>query len=474
MSSPASLRLLPVLLAGGAGTRLWPLSRETYPKQFLPVLGERSPLQATWLRLAGLSPADPLVVTNEAYRYVVAEQLRLVGVETASILLEPAARNTAPAIALAALEAVAREGDALLLVLPSDHAVTDEAAFCQAVQAAIAPATAGRLTTFGIVPTYAETGYGYIRAAQEGEGVVRDVQAFVGKPGAETAAAYLASGDYYWNSGMFLMRASRYLEELERHRPDILQACRQAMAATRRDGDFLRVDAQAFKASPSDSIDYAVMERAGDTVVVPMDAGWSDIGSWAALWQIAPQDDAGNVLHGDVLAEDCRGLYVYGGKRLVTALGVDNLVVVETSDAVLVAARDRVQDVRKLVERLRKAERPEASTHRQVFRPWGQYEGIDEGSRFQVKRITVKPGARLSLQMHHHRAEHWIVVKGTAKVTRGDESFLLTENQSTYIPLGVTHRLENPGAIPLELIEVQSGSYLGEDDIVRFDDAYGR
>ncbi len=469
-------KLVPVLLTGGAGTRLWPLSRETYPKQFLPVLdGGQTPLQATWRRVAPLAQAPAVLVSNEQYRFIVAEQGRLAGMADPLIILEPAGRNTAPAIALAALELTAQHDDALMLVLPSDHAVADEEAFRAAVAAARPAAEQGRLVTFGVVPAYAETGYGYIRAVQGVAGQrVLPIQAFVEKPDAPTAQSYVDSGEYYWNSGMFLMRASRYLQALAEHRPDILEACRKAMATPRRDGDFLRVDAAAFEACPADSIDYAVMERSDQTSVVPMQAGWSDIGSWAALWQIGERDERGNALSGDVIAEDCSNLYAYSSRRLVAALGVHDLVVVETPDAVLVAARDRVQEVRKLVDRLRAAKRSEATTHRKVYRPWGYYDGIDDGTRFQVKRIVVHPGARLSLQMHHHRAEHWIVVKGTARVTRGDESFLLTENQSTYIPLGVQHRLENPGAIALELIEVQSGSYLGEDDIVRFEDVYGR
>lgn len=471
--SSTTPKLRPVILVGGTGTRLWPLSRGSYPKQFLPLLGDLSPLQATCERVNGLGGQAPIFVANEEHRFIVAEQLRQIGQRKPAILLEPAGRNTAPAIALAALLARADGDDPVLLVLPSDHAVTDVGRFQEAVRQALPAALEGRLVTFGIQPGYAETGYGYIRAGAVAQGVA-EVEAFVEKPDAATAAQYLASGRYFWNSGMFLFRASRYLQALQAHRPDILAACRQAMASPRHDGDFLRLDEAVFAACPSDSIDYAVMERDPGVAMVPLDAGWSDIGSFASLWQLAPQDGEGNALRGDVIAEDCRNVYAYSSHRLVTLLGLDDTVVVETSDALLVAARDKVQDVRRIVARLNAAKRAEASTHRLVYRPWGSYDAIDGGERFQVKRIRVAPGARLSLQMHHHRAEHWIVVTGTARVTRGDEVFLLTENQSTYIPLGVKHRLENPGSIDLELIEVQSGPYLGEDDIVRFDDVYGR
>ncbi|ANY16785.1 mannose-1-phosphate guanylyltransferase/mannose-6-phosphate isomerase [Bordetella pseudohinzii] len=466
-------KLRPVLLVGGTGTRLWPLSRGSYPKQFLPLLGDLSPLQATCERVKGLDAQAPIFVANEEHRFIVAEQLRQIGQHEPAILLEPAGRNTAPAIALAALLAQAEGDDPVLLVLPSDHAVTDAGRFQEAVRQALPAALDGRLVTFGIQPTYAETGYGYIRAGAVRQGVA-DVEAFVEKPDAATAEQYLASGRYFWNSGMFLFRASRYLQALQTHRPDILAACRQAMARLRHDGDFIRLDEAAFAACPADSIDYAVMERDPGVAMVPLDAGWSDIGSFASLWQLAPQDRQGNALRGDVIAEDCRNVYAYSSHRLLALLGLEDVVVVETADAVLVAARDKVQDVRRIVARLNAGKRAEASAHRLVYRPWGSYDAIDGGERFQVKRIRVAPGARLSLQMHHHRAEHWIVVTGTARVTRGDEVFLLSENQSAYIPLGVKHRLENPGSIDLELIEVQSGPYLGEDDIVRFDDAYGR
>ncbi len=467
--------MIPVILCGGTGSRLWPLSREAYPKQFLPLTGSDTMLQATALRLDGLEGVQaPILVCNEEHRFAAAEQLQEIGRAAQSILLEPCARNTAPAIALAALAALEASEDPLLLVLPADHAVADIAAFQAAATAASELAGQGNLVTFGIVPSRAETGYGYIRRGEAiGEGAWK-VAEFVEKPDAAIAEQYLAGGDYAWNSGIFLFRASRYIEELGQHRPDILEACRAAFAGAARDLDFTRLDAGAFAACPAESVDYAVMENTESAAVVPMDAGWSDVGSWSALWDLAEKDDNDNLLRGDVLAEDSAGCLVRADSRLVGLLGVRDLVVVDTDDAVLIADKERVQEVKKLVQSLKHSERSEAERHRKVYRPWGYYDSIDAGPRFQVKRIVVKPGQKLSLQMHHHRAEHWIVVRGTAKVTRGDEELLVTENQSTYIPLGVTHRLENPGTIPLELIEVQSGSYLGEDDIVRFDDSYGR
>ena len=464
--------MIPVILSGGSGTRLWPLSREAHPKQFLPLAGEHSLLQATWLRVSPLAERPPIVVAGEDHRFMVAEQLREVGCKDATILLEPAARNTAPAIAVAALEAMLDGTDPLLLVLPSDHVVADVEGFRRTVLAASAHAMEGGLVTFGIVPTGPETGYGYIKAQAGDE--IRAVAQFVEKPDAETAARYVESGDYFWNSGMFMFRASVYLAELEARQPQMLAACREAMEKATRDADFIRLDRDAFSASPSDSIDYAVMEQAPGVSVLPIDVGWSDVGSWAALWQVAGQDASGNAHHGDVISEDCRNTLAWGGGRLLALLGLDDVVVVDTADAVLVAHRDRVQDIKGIVAKLKAAGRSEPVWHRKVYRPWGSYDSIDLGERFQVKRITVNPGATLSLQMHHHRAEHWIVVSGTGRVTRGEETLLLGENQSTYIPLGVKHRLENPGRVPLELIEVQSGSYLGEDDIVRFEDVYGR
>lgn len=467
--------IVPVILSGGSGTRLWPLSRELYPKQFLPLAEERTMLQATVGRLAGLAEvAASLVVCNEHHRFLVAEQLRSTGPLPAAILLEPVGRNTAPAVAVAALQALSEGQDPILLVLAADHIILDEEAFRHGVQVALPHAQAGQMVTFGIVPTAAETGYGYIRAERGGAAEVFPVAEFVEKPDLDTARRYVASGDYFWNSGMFMFRASRYLEELEKFSPDIFVASRQSFAAAVRDLDFIRLDAAAFSACRSDSIDYAVMERTSRAVVVPLVAGWSDVGSWSALWEVGEKDAAGNVVQGDVIAIDCRNSYIKVSSRLVAAIGLDEVVVVETSDAILVAHKDKVQEIKKVVEQLRGAARSESVIHRRAFRPWGSYECIDREERFQVKRITVNPGATLSLQLHHHRAEHWIVVTGTARITCGEKEFVLSENQSTYIPLGVIHRLENPGRIPLELIEVQSGSYLGEDDIVRLEDTYGR
>ena len=468
----------PVLLSGGSGTRLWPLSREAYPKQFLALSGERTMLQETWLRVAALTGAQPIVVANEEHRFLAAEQLRQVGVEHAAIVLEPVGRNTAPAIAAAALQAMADGTDPLLLVLPSDHVMRDDAAFRSAVQAAAVVAGSGALVTFGIVPESAETGFGYIQAAVKQAGSasehgVRQVLRFVEKPDAATAQAYLDAGGYYWNSGMFLFRASGYLEELERFQPAILAAVRAAFAQAQCDGDFIRLDRQAFMASPSDSIDYAVMEKTDRAMVLPVDIGWNDVGSWSALWDVSAQDGDGNACHGDVIAVDTRNSYAYA-RRLVAMVGVDDRVVVETDDAVLVAHKDKVQQVKDVVAQLKAEHRSHAVLHREVHRPWGSYDSIDADKGFQVKRIKVKPGARLSLQSHEHRAEHWIVVRGTARVTRDNDVFELHANQSTYIPLGAKHRLENPAADMLELIEVQSGDYLGEDDIVRYEDVYGR
>jgi mannose-1-phosphate guanylyltransferase/mannose-6-phosphate isomerase len=467
----AEAMLRTVLLSGGSGTRLWPLSREAYPKQFLPMVGEQTMLQDTWRRAAGATDAAPIVVVNEAHRFLAAEQLRQAGAPAPAILLEPVGRNTAPAIAAAALQAMADGADPLLLVLPSDHVVADAPGFRAAVQQARGAAEAGALVTFGIVPTAPETGFGYIQA-EAGEGV-RAVRRFVEKPDAATAAGYLAEGGYYWNSGMFLFRASRYLDELSRHRPDIVAAVRAAFEAATRDGDFIRLDREAFAACPSDSIDYAVMEKTDAARVLPVDIGWNDVGSWSALWDVAARDGEGNAHHGDVIAIDSRNSYAYS-RRLVAMVGVDDLVVVETDDAVLVARKDRVQQVKDVVARLKAEQRSQAALHREVHRPWGSYDSVDVGDGFQVKRIKVRPGAQLSLQSHNQRAEHWIVVRGTARVTRGDEVFDLHANQSTYIPIGTKHRLENPGSGTLELIEVQSGSYLGEDDIVRYEDVYGR
>ncbi|HEY4881725.1 MAG TPA: mannose-1-phosphate guanylyltransferase/mannose-6-phosphate isomerase [Steroidobacteraceae bacterium] len=466
--------LVPVILSGGAGTRLWPLSRELHPKQLLALVGRATMLQDTVRRLAGLEVAAPMVVCNEAHRFLVAEQLRSIDSRPRAIVLEPVGRNTAPAIALAAHATLAgEEGDPLLLVLPADHVIPDVAAFHRAIEVAAAAARNGALVTFGIVPATPETGYGYIRRGALVGGSYR-IAEFVEKPELERAQAFLSSGEYYWNSGMFLFRARRYLEELEKFAPDIAAACGQSFAGAIRDLDFTRVDPAAFRNCRSESIDYAVMEKTADAVVVPLEAGWSDVGNWTSLHAACQHDDEGNALFGDVLVEDTHDSYIYAASRLVATVGLRDHVVVETKDAVLVAPKDRVQDVKKLVARLKGAGRYEYSLHREVFRPWGSYDSIDTGDRFQVKRLVVNPGGVLSLQMHHHRAEHWVVVSGTASITRGDETFLLEENQSTYIPIGVRHRIENPGRIPLHIIEVQSGSYLGEDDITRYEDRYGR
>lgn len=466
--------ITPVIMAGGSGSRLWPLSRQLNPKQFLPLTGEGSMLQETLKRLEPLEHRAPLLICNEEHRFLVAEQVRQQGISGARILLEPEGRNTAPAIAVAALHAIAEDPNALLLVLAADHLIRDVARFHESIGHAQMLAEQNQLVTFGIVPTHAETGYGYI---QRGEGLDDfgfRVKRFVEKPDIDTAEDYLASGGYYWNSGMFLFSAQSYLDELERFQPAMVEACRAALAGASQDLDFTRLDAEAFKACPSDSIDYAVMERTEQAAVVPLEAGWSDIGSWSALWDVKEHDAQGNACHGDVMLHDSHGLMVHADHRLVATVGVEDLVVVETKDAVLVAHKDRVQEVKKIVERLKREGRQEHINHREVYRPWGVYDSIDKGDRYQVKCITVKPGAKLSVQMHHHRAEHWIVVSGTAKVTIGDKTQLVSENESTYIPIGQVHALENPGKIPLELIEVQSGSYLGEDDIIRFNDRYGR
>ena len=461
--------LNPVVVAGGSGTRLWPLSRSRQPKQFLSLAGSATMLQDTVNRLAGLDALPPTVICNEENRFFVAEQLRAIG-KLGPILLEPAGRNTAPAIALAALNA---EPESLLLVLAADHVIADEQAFASSVSSALPSAEQGKLVTFGIVPNEPHTGYGYInRGVEEGAGYI--VDKFVEKPNKETAKSYLDSGEFYWNSGMFLFKAARYLEELGKFRPDILDACKKAMASTQSDLDFIRVDAEAFKACPDESIDYAVMEKTDAAMVVPMDAGWNDIGSWSSLWDVSEKDLNGNAVVGDAISLDTTNSYIRSEDRLVATIGVDDLVVVDTKDALIVSAKTSVQDVKTVVQQLKDEGRSEFEFHREVYRPWGKYDSIDDGDRYQVKRITVKPGAKLSVQMHHHRAEHWIVVSGTAKVTKGEDTFFLSENESTYIPIGVVHALENPGMVELELIEVQSGSYLGEDDIVRFEDRYGR
>lgn len=467
--------MIPVILSGGSGTRLWPLSRELHPKQFLALeSGGPTLFQSTLARLADLPEAEtPIVVANAEHRFLAAEQLLESGVAGATILLEPEGRNTAPALAAAALAAGARDPEAMLLALPADHVIRDVAAFHAAVAAGVAAGAAGKLVVFGVDPDRPEPGYGYIRA-EVGDDGPAVVAAFVEKPGAEQAAAFLASGGYFWNSGMFLLRADRYLAELERYAPEVLNAVRQSWDGAHRDLDFLRLASEPFRRSPSISIDYAVMERTHDAVVVPLAAGWSDVGSWDALAALGGKDKSGNVAVGDTLLAASENVYVRAESRLVAALGVTDQVIVETPDAVLVAGRRHAQDVKRLVAILAENGRSERLVHRRVHRPWGWYEGMASGERFQVKRILIKQGASLSLQRHRHRAEHWVIVHGTAEVLRGDETFLLCEDESTYIPMGVRHRLGNKGKIPLELIEVQTGSYFGEDDIERFDDDYGR
>jgi mannose-1-phosphate guanylyltransferase len=468
------IMILPIIMAGGSGTRLWPFSRQLFPKQFLTLNGGYSMLQNTAVRLAGIEHQAPMVICNEEHRFAVAEQFRANNIANSGIILEPVGRNTAPAIALAAFKAIKGGDDPLLLVLAADHVIKNAAAFCQAVTRAVEHANNGKLVTFGIVPTAPETGYGYIKSGCLIDEMGFSVAKFVEKPNLANAQHYMQSGEYYWNSGMFLFKASTYLAELKTHCPEIYNACENAIAHTQTDADFVRIDKVAFETCPDDSIDYAVMEKTSLAVVVPMDCGWSDVGSWSALWDIEDKDDNNNALKGDVIAFNTSNSYVNAQEKLVAVIGVDDLVVVETKDAILVSKKSEVQHVKKVVEHLKANERPEFKLHREVHRPWGKYDSVDSSDRFQVKRITVKPGAKLSVQMHHHRAEHWIVVAGTAKVTNGDKDILLTENQSTYIPIGVIHALENPGKVDLELIEVQSGSYLGEDDIVRFEDKYGR
>lgn len=468
-------KILPVIMAGGSGTRLWPLSRTQYPKQFLKLSPDGyTLLQATLLRLKNLDCADPILICNEEHRFLAAEQMREIGI-TAKIILEPEGKNTAPAITLAALYQTqqAKDSDTIMLVLAADHVITEQAQFEHSIMQALELAKHDKLVTFGIVPTHAETGYGYI---EKGNVVLNgfQVQRFVEKPDAATAEQYLKSQKFLWNSGMFMFKADVYLNELQKYAQDIYSSCVASMQDTKADLDFIRIDKDAFKQCRSESIDYAVMEQTQDAVVVPLDANWNDVGSWSALWDIQNKDDQGNVIQGDVITVKSQNNYVFSESRLVSLLGVDNLVVIETKDAILVADKSKVQDIKKIVETIKEQGRTEHFCHREVYRPWGKYDSIDHAERYQVKRITVKPGQKLSIQMHHHRSEHWIVVNGTAKIHKGKESFLLTENQSTYIPLGEIHALENPGKVPLELIEVQSGSYLGEDDIVRFEDLYGR
>ena len=491
------LKIHPVILAGGSGTRLWPMSREQHPKQLIGLLGDESLLQSTTRRLDGLDAGYPLtgqlvVVANEEQRFTTAEQLRTSGKPT-RLILEPVARDTAPALTVAALSIAAQDEDGIMVVMPADHAVTDIEGFHAAVAAGVQHAAAGEIVTMGIVPTRAETGYGYIRIGdamatpgnpdeirQDVSVTAHKLDRFVEKPHLELAQRYVQSHEYWWNSGIFIMRASTWIKAIRHFQPAIYEACAAAYEGGKADGDFFRLQRDAFGASPSNSIDYAVMEQLGhdqnvaSSVVVPLQAGWSDVGSWDAIWDISEKDAEDNVGRGRVMFEGAASTFAHSEGRLIACVGTQDLVVVETADAILVADKSRVQDVKKIVGRIRSEGGMEAANHRKVHRPWGNYDSVDTGERFQVKRIVVKPGARLSLQMHHHRAEHWIVVRGTALVTRGEERFIVSENESAYIPLGVTHRLENPGKMPLEMIEVQSGSYLGEDDIVRFDDTYGR
>ncbi len=469
------MKITPVILSGGSGTRLWPLSRKMYPKQFINLHADLTMLQETVRRLNGLEINTPIVVCNEDHRFIVAEQMRQAGFEHPQIILEPEGKNTAPAIALAAYHDQATNGDgSLLLVLAADHVIEDQQVFQQAIQLAAESAKTGALVTFGIVPVRPETGYGYIQYEGVDGANVYKVARFVEKPDVETAAGYLQAGNYLWNSGMFLFSAEQYLSELKTHQPEIATITKASMQQVSKDLDFIRLDAETFATCPSDSIDYAVMEKTDHAMVVPLNAGWNDIGSWSSLWDVNEKDDQGNSMHGDVMLFDSHNNLAMSESRLLTAVGVDNLIMVETKDAVLVASKDKSQEVKQIVDRLKQEQREECNFHRVVYRPWGCFDSIEEGNRFKVKRITVKPGAKLSLQMHHHRAEHWVVVSGTAKVQRGDEELILSENESTYLHVGQTHSLENPGKLPLELIEIQTGSYLGEDDIVRFEDKYGR
>ena len=468
--------MIPVILSGGSGSRLWPLSRKQFPKQFLALTGDDTLFQQTIkrLRLPGMQP--PLLVCNQEHRFIVQEQLKEQKLETQATLLEPFGRNTAPAVAIAALKLLAEGRDELLLILPADHVLEDQAAFEAALQLAQKAAEHGEMVLFGIPASRPETGYGYIRSMADDSlprGVVR-VQSFVEKPDEERARAFVESGDYFWNSGMFLFRASRYLEELKQHEPDIYDTCLLALERSTIEDDVVLIDAATFECCPDNSIDYAVMEKTSRACLVPLNAGWNDVGSWSSIWDVHAKDSNGNVTKGDVMVHNSRNCLVHGNGKLVSVIGLDNIVVVETKDAMMIAHRDHVQDVKTVVKQLDAQGRSETQNHCEVYRPWGSYDSVDMGGRFQVKRISVKPGATLSLQMHHHRAEHWIVVSGTAEVTCDNKVFLLTENQSTYIPMTSVHRLSNPGKIPLEIIEVQSGSYLGEDDIERLEDVYGR
>ncbi|MBW2218875.1 MAG: mannose-1-phosphate guanylyltransferase/mannose-6-phosphate isomerase [Deltaproteobacteria bacterium] len=477
--------IIPVIMAGGSGTRLWPLSRQLYPKQLMRLVDQNTMLQNTALRMMNLQGVeDPIVICNNDHRFMVAEQFREININPSSIILEPVGRNTAPAIAVAALKVLSNDDDPVIVVLPADHYIQDTSSFHDAIKIGFHFAMLGKLITFGILPHAPETGYGYIRkgepipvAKKEVVGNGQDaavIREFVEKPDKKTAEKYIASGEYFWNSGIFMFRASEVLSECEKYIPEIVDACKKALQYGKSDLDFFRLDRDAFELCPAESIDYAVMEKTGKGAMVPFDAGWNDVGSWEALWQVGNKEKNDNVIKGDVLTHNVRNSYLHATGRMIAAVGLEDHIVVETADAVLISPRNQVQDVKKLVDQLRQKKRDEALTHKKEYRPWGSYEEIAGSDNFQVKRVTVKPGAVLSLQKHFHRAEHWIVVKGTAHVTRGDEQFILKEDQSTYIPLGVEHRLENKGQIPLEIIEVHSGSYFGEDDIIRIDDAYGR
>ncbi|MCR9509266.1 mannose-1-phosphate guanylyltransferase/mannose-6-phosphate isomerase [Vibrio parahaemolyticus] len=462
------MKILPVIMAGGSGSRLWPMSRTHYPKQFLPLINDTSMLQDTVLRLKGLKHAPVSLICNEEHRFLVAEQLRLSAVEHSGIILEPFGRNTAPAVALAALHAIESTQDPILLVLAADHLIKDDYIFCKTVEKAMPLAESGKLVTFGIVPTKPETGYGYIRRGDKlSQHEAYFVDTFVEKPNLSVAKQYLNDGGYYWNSGMFMFKASRYLEELEKFRPDILDAVKSAYLGAHNDLDFIRLNEDAFKKCPDESIDYAVMEKTSDAVVCPLDAGWSDVGAWSSLWEVSDHDECLNVVRGDVLVENSERCYINSTNRLVATVGVQDLVIVDTKDAVLVAHRDKVQDVKNIVSRLKADKRSEFQYHREVYRPWGMHDHIAEGKRYNVKKVIVKPGQKTAMQLHYHRAEHWVVVSGTAMVYRGEETHIVAENESIYIPVGTQHCFENPGKVPLEIIEVRTGSYLEEDDVVR-------
>ncbi|WP_298942667.1 mannose-1-phosphate guanylyltransferase/mannose-6-phosphate isomerase [uncultured Psychromonas sp.] len=466
--------MLPVIMSGGNGSRLWPLSRKQHPKQFLSLVGESTMLQETILRLKGLKTLAPSIICNKGHRFIVAEQLNEIDALGGDILLEPQGRNTAPAVALAAIKAIEKGSDPLLLVLAADHVISDVPAFHAAIAQAQKCAEEGRLVTFGIVPDKPETGYGYIRSSKKIKGCdCLVVDEFVEKPNLKTATSYVASGEYFWNSGMFLFKASTYIQELEKHQPEILTACKAAIDNAVTDSEFIRVDAESFLTCPDDSIDYAIMEQTEHAAMVPLNAGWSDVGSWSSIWEVKEKDEHQNVYRGDVKSIDTKGCLIDARDKLVATVGVSNLVIVETSDAVLIADQSRVQDVKKIVEELNREKRPESVQHRTVYRPWGHINLLQRGERYKSKQVTIKPHARLSLQMHYHRAEHWIVVSGTAKVLCDGKESLITENQSTYIPIGAAHAIENPGSIPLVMMEVQTGSYIAQDDIVRLEDLYG-